>query len=134
MKRLTLTLSSAFDMWQVRLKPDSKATVTNRVIDVLLDRWTTTWQCVRHRFNRITTCPQSKRAGEGGSNYIASRCSDALAAATPVRLTGMEFSRSFHAERPEPLPNDLFVCRYTVGSRPACDRRPCPGLFGALRF
>src|ERR1051325_10749204 len=35
MKRLTLTLSSPFVMWQVRLKPDSKPTVTNHVTDVL---------------------------------------------------------------------------------------------------
>jgi len=55
MKRLTLTLSSPFDMWQVLLKPDSKATVTNRVIDVLPDRWTTIWQCVR-LLKRSATC------------------------------------------------------------------------------
>ena len=44
-------------MWQVRLKPDSKATVTNRMIDLLPDRWTTAWQCVRHRFNRDYDLP-----------------------------------------------------------------------------
>ena len=36
------------------------------------------------------------------------------------------------AEGPESLPNNLFVCRYSVRSQPACDRRPGPGLSGAL--
>jgi hypothetical protein len=38
-------------IWQVRLKPESKRTTTERLIDLLPDRWTTTWQCVRHRWD-----------------------------------------------------------------------------------
>jgi hypothetical protein len=38
-------------IWQVRLKPESKRTTTERLIDLLPDRWTTTWQCVRHRLD-----------------------------------------------------------------------------------
>ena len=38
-------------MWQVRLKPESKSTIHQRLIDLLPDRWTTTFQCVRHWFD-----------------------------------------------------------------------------------
>ena len=31
--------------------------LTNRMIDLLPDRWTTAWQCVRHRFNRDYDLP-----------------------------------------------------------------------------
>jgi len=44
-------------MWQVRLKPESKSTIIQRLIDLLPDRWTTAWQCVRHRFNRDYDIP-----------------------------------------------------------------------------
>ena len=39
-------------MGQVRYKADPKPMPAHRMIDLLPDRWTTAWQCVRHRFNR----------------------------------------------------------------------------------
>jgi hypothetical protein len=44
-------------IWQVRLKPESKRTTTERLIDFLPDRWTTTWQCVRHWLDRDYDLP-----------------------------------------------------------------------------
>jgi hypothetical protein len=73
-------------IWQVRLKPESKSTTIQRLIDLLPDRWTTTWQCVRHRLDRDYDLPTieprrrrrfelhrikvQRRFGGGGIGYL----------------------------------------------------------------
>ena len=105
------------------------------MIDLLPDRWTTASQCIRHWFNREYDLPTIEprpaeairiASHQGAAPLWRRRQGFASSGWRPIALLA--------AEGRESLPNNLFVCRCSVRSKPARYPRAQPGFSGALRL
>ena len=122
-------------MWQVSLKPESKSTIIQRLIDLLPDRWTTTWQCVRHRFNRDydlpTIEPRRRRRFELHRIKVQRRFGGGDTGS--LHQNGVQSLFSL-LKGQSLLPERSFRLPISIRSQRPCNRRAYPGFSGALRL